>query len=110
MCKKGIQNTLLRMNIMSKSAFFAEIVYFFSERGVFFLCFFFLLKPAWRTAVAMVDFIIRSQFSKNWRLLFNCSDFLFSFQSLKMDSGSSYFSDWGIFCMIHTHVKEFQHF
>ena len=40
--KKGKQNTLLRTNIMSKSAFFAEIVgFFFSERGIVSLWFFF---------------------------------------------------------------------
>ena len=40
--KKGKQNTILRTNIMSKSAlFFAEIVFFFLRKGHFFLCFFF---------------------------------------------------------------------
>ena len=35
LCKKGKQNTLLRKDIMLKSAFFAEIV-FFSQKGAFF--------------------------------------------------------------------------
>ena len=42
LCKKGKQNTLLRKDIMSKSAsFFAEIVFFFLRKGHFFLMFFF---------------------------------------------------------------------
>ena len=53
LCKKGKQNTLLRKDIMLKSAFFfAEIVFFFSERGAFFSCFFFL-KPTGRTENTM---------------------------------------------------------
>ena len=37
---------------MPKSAFFAEIVGGFSQKGAFFfLCFFFLLKPAGRTVM-----------------------------------------------------------
>ena len=42
LCKKGKQNTLLRKDIMSKSALFLlKLWFFFSERGIFFLCFFF---------------------------------------------------------------------
>ena len=42
LCKKGKQNTLLRKDIMLKSAFFfAEIVVFFLRKGHFFSCFFF---------------------------------------------------------------------
>ena len=43
--KKGKQNTLLRTNIMSKSAFFAEIVFCFLRKGRFFLVFFFCSNP-----------------------------------------------------------------
>ena len=56
LCKKGKQNTLLRKNIVSKSAFFkAEIVFFF-QKGTFFSCVFFLLKPVGRTAL-LSDFV-----------------------------------------------------
>ena len=42
LCKRGKQNTLSRKDIMPKSAlFFAEIVFFFSERGIFSHVFFF---------------------------------------------------------------------
>ena len=48
--KKGKQITLLRSVIMSKSAFFAEIV-FFSGMGHLLIYLYFLLKPAGRTEV-----------------------------------------------------------
>ena len=41
---------------MSKSAFFPEIVFFSSERGVFFSCFFWL-KPAGRTGFCNLKLI-----------------------------------------------------
>ena len=47
LCNKGKQNTPLRQKIMSKSAFFSEIVFFFSGRGCFFIVFFFFAQPCW---------------------------------------------------------------
>ena len=48
LCKNGKQNTLLRKDIMLKSAFFfAEIVGVFSERGIFSSCFFFFAQTRW---------------------------------------------------------------
>ena len=49
LCKKGKQNTLLRKDIMSKSALFLLKLHFFSQKGVFFSHVFYLLKPAGRT-------------------------------------------------------------
>ena len=45
--KKGKQNTLLRTNIMSKSAFLLKLCFFFPQKGAFFSCVFFFAQTHW---------------------------------------------------------------
>ena len=45
LCKKGKQNTLLRKDIMLKSAFFLLKLCFFSQKGAFFSRVFFCSNP-----------------------------------------------------------------
>ena len=99
LCKRGKQNTLLRKDIMPKSAlffFFAEIVFFFSERGVFFWFFFFFfwLKPAGRTV--SVNYTFASATPENsWLSVFVTDTFcklpLFCWKGLTFRSKPRYF-------------------
>ena len=74
LCKKVNKIPFLRSIIMSKSAFFTEIVFFSQKWGIFFLCFF-LLNSAGRTGAAIRDsFGTKEPF------------FLVSFTKLKINS------------------------